>query len=200
MSLLSSGGGGGDLPAGYTVYDWIKSDGAASISSGVILDTDYKIEVVYVLTENQNDITLVSARSHTNRWMNLGVRRYYGPHNYSPNLYFWPNYYYLNIGADSNFGTRYTIALDANRSRFIVSCGQVSSEHQIDVITGTEAIIVDTCKQPVYSIKIWKSGALVGDFIPCTNPNNEAGVYDRVREIFLGNSASSGTLTVGNDA
>lgn len=52
-------------------------------------------------------------------------------------------------------------------------------------------------EDPVLYYKLWINGTLVRHMIPCTNSNNEPGMYDLVSEAFFGN-AGSGSLVVGN--
>jgi hypothetical protein len=42
----------------------------------------------------------------------------------------------------------------------------------------------------IYSCKIYDNGTLVRDFIPCLNPDGEAGMYDFVNETFRGASGT----------
>lgn len=44
---------------------------------------------------------------------------------------------------------------------------------------------------------IYVNGVLVRDYIPCTNPNNEPGMYDQVSETFFGNNGT-GYFIVSN--
>lgn len=44
----------------------------------------------------------------------------------------------------------------------------------------------------IYSCKIYKSGALVGDFRPCIAPDGKVGMYDAVTKQFYGNAAGDG--------
>lgn len=48
----------------------------------------------------------------------------------------------------------------------------------------------------LYSCQIEKGGTLVRDFVPCTNPSGEAGLYDLVGNQFYANTRT-GTLTAG---
>lgn len=48
----------------------------------------------------------------------------------------------------------------------------------------------------IYSFKIHKSGILVGDFMPCINPQGEIGLYDLVTKQFFGN-AGTGSFIAG---
>jgi hypothetical protein len=52
------------------------------------------------------------------------------------------------------------------------------------------------CK--LYSCKMWYSNALVRDFIPCKNNNNEIGLYDLVSQTFFGNDGT-GDFIAGNE-
>ena len=50
----------------------------------------------------------------------------------------------------------------------------------------------------LYSAKIYDSGTLVRNFIPCKNDNNVVGLYDLVNDVFYRN-AGTGTFTAGNE-
>lgn len=43
----------------------------------------------------------------------------------------------------------------------------------------------------VYSLKLYKSGVLVRDFIPCINPSNEYGLFDILNQQFYGSANST---------
>ena len=54
----------------------------------------------------------------------------------------------------------------------------------------------------VYGLKIWEDGVLVRDFVPCENPNGEAGLYDVADhdgepQRFYGNISGQGGLVAG---
>ena len=55
------------------------------------------------------------------------------------------------------------------------------------------------CLMTLYSFKIYEGETVVRDFIPCTNPSGEAGLYDTVTKEFYCN-LGSGSFTVVNPA
>lgn len=48
----------------------------------------------------------------------------------------------------------------------------------------------------LYSCQIYDNGTLIRDYVPCTNPSGEVGLYDLENEEFYGN-AGSGAFTAG---
>lgn len=47
----------------------------------------------------------------------------------------------------------------------------------------------------IYSCKIYDNGTIVRDMIPCYNPDDEAGMYDRVNNVFYGNIGDDEFIT-----
>lgn len=48
----------------------------------------------------------------------------------------------------------------------------------------------------MYYCKVWESDTFIRNYIPCINPNGEAGLYDTVNSKFYGN-AGTGAFTAG---
>lgn len=53
-----------------------------------------------------------------------------------------------------------------------------------------------SARAKIYSAKIYKSGALIADYVPCVNPSGFVGMYDIVGDLFYAN-AGTGTFTAG---
>lgn len=64
--------------------------------------------------------------------------------------------------------------------------------------TGSSVVdLGETIYGKLYSFKVYESGTLVRDFVPCINPSNVVGVYDIVNDVFYG-SANGNSLIAGN--
>lgn len=60
----------------------------------------------------------------------------------------------------------------------------------IHLFAELEGETVQKGRSRVYSAKIWTSGVLVRDFVPCLNPSNVPGMYDLVGGVFYENAGT----------
>lgn len=197
--------GGGRLPEGYTEREYIESSGTQYIDTGFKPNQDTRVVVDVYITEQHISSNCVfgtrSAASSTaplmlNLWsMNTGTAVRFD--------YFGGN----TTSSTSLVGKRSLV--DANKN--ICTIGDT-------VLNGTYQqgqtklnLFVLTCNNAgnfnskyntyarLYSCQIYDNGTLIRDYVPCTNPSGEVGLYDLENEEFYGN-AGSGAFTAGPEA
>lgn len=177
------------LPSGYIQHLYIESSGTQYIDTGVIPSTDIGIEVDFMLTEAQSTGGIVGAEQ------------------------VWPSNMYCIDAWAYRYGTVYEQhTLTANVRYYTVLQNGVFYQNGTEVLTGKNgksmtiplylfALITlsgpkEYAKARIYSCKISSGGVLVRDFIPCTNPSGEVGMWDSVNDVFYG-SSGTGSLTAG---
>ena len=189
------------LPEGYTLLDYIDSDGNAYINTEFIPDSNSKV----VMDCQHIGLAGTSAGNTF-----FGARTSASAKAFS--VYFFPSakgyrYMYGNGYTEkdaSRITDRITIIADKN----VATIG--------DKITITRPEQTFACEYPLflcgmnnagsvtlrtklrmYSCKIYDgTGDLVRDYIPCVNAGGEVGMYDRVNGVFYGN-AGTGAFTYG---
>lgn len=187
------------LPAGYTELEYIESTGTQRINTGVKPDQDTRVIVDFEIdTSVTSELHICSVRSS------------------SGGAPFYTLYY-----SGSAWGTRYgTQALKTSTSITTKARHLFDKNKNVTTIDNTETITAtyesfssDTelplfcradgttynayIKGKLYSCKIYDNGTLIRDFVPCKNPNGEAGLYDFINKSFVGNSGSGEFLAGG---
>lgn len=179
------------LPSGYKQVEYIESTGTQWIDTGVYPNANTKMEadLAYTTTSAQ----------------------YSG--NYTSGSYFM---FGVHGNHEAYLGSGVKVMGAANTSRFQVSFDAPSktaiiagSTNRFNTTMGTSAIalpifahkdnsngILGYAKFKLYSFKIYSSGNLVRDFVPCINSSSVAGLFDKVNNVFYTNKGS-GTFIAG---
>lgn len=200
------------LPADYQRVEYVESTGTQYINTGVKVSTNNKIimdlqftDTTYQQINGGYYIYRASGTSYTIR-NDIGVG--------STDMFF--------MGASSTSITT-NVTADTNRHIFMVNAttgewsidnvsGSVTpdshSDYEVTLLIGARSgrnvngrVLAPAtyCEEKIYNVKIYTSGNLVRDFIPCYRKiDNVAGLYDVVNDVFYTNSGS-GSFTVGPD-
>lgn len=171
------------LPSGYKQVEYIESSGTQYIDTGLTVNKSDSYE--YILSAYITNAAWGGANGYMqfNSEYSLNklteFRVVYNGSTGIENIYVDNNLHTTNNWANSYSGVNVKIGLlkmgDAGNAWY-------SGNPQIGKI---------------YSCKIYKSGTLVRDFVPCINSSGAVGLYDTVNGTFHGNSGS-GVFTAGN--
>lgn len=180
------------LPWPYVQLEYIQSSGTQYIDTGFAPNTNSAMELTFQLTEVQSTI-MAGSRSYDAK----------------------TNAFTINCGAG---GTKFLAAFDGSnnvelanldlnkhttkiqKDTFVFDGEEISAltynfTSNLDVLifanrNGPGEINL-YAKVKVYACKIWQSGTLVHNFIPCWNLKTKtAGLYDLMNQSFLGNSGT----------
>lgn len=97
----------------------------------------------------------------------------------------------INVDVD---GPNKMVSISDFTSEGITFLGAAIQSKYIYIGSGTSTSKAPTSK--LYSCKVYVSGELKFDFVPCTNSSGVAGLFDLVRSKFYANSFD-GTVTAG---
>ena len=187
---------GPKLPSGYTELEYIQSSGTQYIDTRFIPTSNTKISIDFQVISDDADDTIIGT--------------------INPNCVI--GYNTTEIHAGFNLGTGMPIAIATtvtSRHTAELSNGVFKVDAQqksFDQVTGFSqtltalifashyTVVSDNaygkCDAKVYSAKIYESGVLVRDFIPCKNASGVVGMWDDVNSAFYQN-AGSGTFIAG---
>lgn len=185
------------LPSGYTQVEYIESTGTQRIDSGVVPGSnDFALEMDIMpnpsYTEPEYFTTInINKTSGPAGFLQFGIRTsIYTLH--IPDVG-----YYGTVPADEK---RVHITVNVSGSQISMS-GDISYSASNNYLsTGTyRNYSISICEKywRCYRCKIYISGNLVRDFIPCRNAANIIGLYDTVNDQFYAN-AGTGTFIAGN--
>lgn len=170
------------LPSGYTQVKYIQSSGTQYIDTGLTVNKSDSYE--YILTAYFTNDAYGGANGYmqfTSGYSQNTLTEFrivYDGSTGIENIYVNGSLYTTNNWTSTYNGTNVKIG--------IFKLGDTGNVwHTLDAQIGK-----------VYSCQIYKSGTLVRDFVPCTNPSGVAGLYDLVGGAFYAN-AGTGTFGVG---
>ena len=190
------------LPRGYTKVDYIASDNGQYIDTGIIGKNGVKSDIVFSFIEFPADGCVLGSRHINNRFYLL---------------HYFNSHFAIGLGSfepttvSANLNTKYLVETDlTNRAHVFMKVDDRTILDLYSVQNVNTNLSMYLCnmnddgdgvfptKVKLYSVRIWDNGELVRDYIPCTNPNNEAGMYDIVSKTFFsslsGQSFSYGLL------
>ena len=187
---------GPKLPNGYTELEYIQSSGTQYIDTRFIPTSNTKISIDFQVLSVVADDTIIGT--------------------INPNCVIGYNTTEIYAGFKLGTGTSIAIATTVtSRHTAELSNGVFKVDAQqksFDQVTGFShtltALIFAShysgisdgaygkCAAKVYSAKIYESGVLVRDFIPCKNASGVVGMWDDVNSVFYQN-AGSGTFIAG---
>lgn len=184
------------LPDGYTQLEYIQSSGTQYIDTRFIPTSNTKISIDFQVLSVGADDTIIGTLN--------------------PNCVIGYNTTEIYAGFKLGTGTSIAIATTVtSRHTAELSNGVFKVDAQqksFDQVTGFSQTLTalifashytgisdgvyGKCAAKVYSAKIYESGVLVRDFIPCKNASGVIGLYDSVNNQFYQN-AGSGTFIAG---
>lgn len=174
------------LPEGYTELEYIESSGTQYIDTGVIPAYGYTAECGFIAT----NIPSGTSESWVYAVFDITVSGY--PRMRSGLV--GSSYY-----TDASNGAVYT----GNAGEYTVSKGGVSaancslSVYVFSAHEKTGAVHTANSMYRLYYLNFYDaSGNLINEFVPCTDPNGEAGLYDTMTDTFHGN-LGTGSIIAG---
>jgi len=186
-------------PEGVVWYDnLVFSDNTAFLNTGVsVQGVEFEWEVEWKRTSLVNDIYPFEKDGYdTNRDLRIGVRRYYGPTPYC--YYLYHNSTGTGINASPGLNSPSTFVVTRNNGEYTLSCNGASYSVSAVRDAATPLIFSPGSTWTVRRSIITINGVIVQSLRPCTY-YGEAGMWDVVNEVFIGNAAQSGNFTVVND-
>lgn len=181
------------LPDGYTELQYIQSSGAQYIDTGFIPNQDTRI--VY-------DMERISAAS---------AEHFFGVRTGSSTVKAF-NFYIYNGGWRSGYNRTTNNGDDPSTGRYLIDKNKnvtTISHNSVQELELTATYGNFTCDGAAYlfamqnapnsastgshrlfSCQIYDDGTIARNFVPCTAPDNEIGLYDLIGKTFYGNSGT----------
>jgi hypothetical protein len=193
------------LPSGYTQVECIESSGTQYIDTGFRAVSDnVKIEATFSITEIKFWSALFGCEETSS-----------GPWTLTPLVNGASALTFYN-GSSSQLGsipvsvnTVYSVVCQSNNGTLTYDCngsagtlypqGAICKTDNIYIFTLNSAkgdsIISQASKMRLYYFQIYDNDVLVRDYVPCINANGEAGLYDKVNNVFYGNAGTGSFIT-----
>lgn len=201
--MMRNKGGGGDIPARYTVVDYVSTPdyGTAYINTGI--------------TPTSNTRVVTKIKNNGWQWQNIPVFGCLGVNScgYYHLTCFNSKWYWGTNGGESNGGSYSTSSgteynIDFNNNGKIIINGSTIATGVYTVGNGNLCIArrggdIDSDIRygffKYYSFEVYESGVLVRDFVPVYDTlTSKYGMWDMVSGAFFGNDGN-GTISGGND-
>ena len=184
------------LPDGYTRLEYIESDGKNSINTG-ITNWNQTIEYEIMLGVRQQTGGTTTFWGCFDSWTTSG--------NNSPAISTYTSYrvptnfiagYAATAGTDIGIANGQTGIFALKGDTISWSEGTSVPFDRSKTFTNAMPFHLfstyysgrpqEHAKYPLYYAKFWLNGDLIRDFVPCTNPDGEQGLWDKVEQKFYG--------------
>lgn len=188
-----------ELPNGYTELEYIESSGTQYINTGIKINSSDSVEMDIEITSKPSEQIFIFGSTTTGDGERYGVtyipNRNYWRNVLGPNMYNFPT----SLGA---VGKR-TIVKDGGKCTIDGVIGDVNSVEFTS--SGDFTLFCQNrdngefrlfASMRLYLCRIYRNGSLIRSFIPCKNPENVVGLYDKVSSQFFAN-AGSGVFVAG---
>lgn len=188
------------LPEGYTLLNYLQSNGEQYLDLGFAPNQDTRVVV---------DCQVLSIDGLTSNGLHIA--------SVIGTSYFWTQY----IGSNGRIGTRYgtqsptlftadkplwsdRLVYDKNKNVTTVGGYSISANEEIFELSYNIYLFARNNKGTmdygstarVYSCRAFDDGGIIRNMIPCINPSGAYGMYDKVNAKFYGN-AGTGSFTGG---
>ena len=175
------------MPSGYTQLEYIESTGTQWIDTQLKVQTGYTAKVDFQLTKKPTN----AVDGYIEAWILASTYE----QGFRCGIASGGSAFYTN----SNFSYSQTADLLA-RTVATGTCPQNNTTNTYLFRQNHEGSpCINNAYFKLFSCKIADaSGNLVRDFVPCTNPSGEVGLYDLVNGVFYGNSGT-GEFVAGAD-
>jgi hypothetical protein len=191
------------LPNGYTQLEYIQSSGTQYIDTGVLAQSDLKIEMQAELTTTDGSQAFFGGQNSTSS--NRLAWYYYK----NTEMY----YYYASskypFVKRSDFASKHIYVFDNNK--VYIDGVTVSFSTSISATSFTSSYTMylfarnlggtasDMADMKLYYFKVWKNDELLGDFVPAKRKSDgEIGLYDVESGVFYSNQGT-GTFIAGQE-
>lgn len=194
--------GGSRLPTGYTELEYIQSSGTQYINTGFNPTTKTKAILNLKLTDTAGTFVPFGAKvDSTTREKQFFVMAMGVSSRFEANYFSLTEANLVNL---SDYGERGTLSLDGTAISFNDSTAALNYTAGTNEVPypmylfgyNLSGTFSSAAKMFLYSCQIYESGALVRNFVPCSDPSGSIGLYDLVDGMFYA-SAGTGTLTAG---
>ena len=185
------------LPSGYTQYEYIESSGSQYIDTGfrhnqgtrIVMDVQ-AVKITANAWAFEGRISTRSARHGVFFYESSGDR--------------WNGDYVTQRHAFTGIGRYDRLNVDFNKNTLTLNGSAYTFQAQNFQSTvnltllaaNTNGTIAGYLSARLYSCQIYDNGTLIRDYIPCSDPSGEVGLYDQVNGVFYGN-AGTGTFAHG---
>lgn len=176
------------LPAGYKRLEYIESSGTQYINTGYIPDANTKLKIKFS-TSTAKGVIIGSDESYKVKSFMLAVTV----------ASFNTGSLTLSL-ADGNihsaeFSSGSVIIDNVNKGNG--GSGSFTSTYPIYIFSNNRSnAMSEPVSMRLYECALYSGATVVHNFIPCSNPSGEVGLYDTVNSIFYFNSGT-GTFTSG---
>ena len=183
------------LPSGYQQVEYIETTGTQYIDTEFCLTTNSSYEISFELTSTAHAQGI------------MGVRN--GQNDTTCQITSWQGNIMVQHSPDDLLGNVASIPVDTNRHTVKNAQGaqtidgvkladdSISNDSALPLYIGARNGVLMCASAKYYSMKIWDSGALVRDYIPCYRTNDSVvGMFDIANGRFYTNSGE-GDFTKG---
>lgn len=190
-----------NLPYGFTQLDYIESTGSQYIDTGITADNTVEFDVTFNTSDNLGNSTYgcIFGSRQASVTKELQVTTY-------SDSGFYGTFRYGDSGNYNAYLTRLQkINVKLLNGKYIVDNEEkysvdktFSNNYNIYIFAlnngGTAA---QYGKVKLYTLKLYKAGSLVRNFIPCKSVNNEIGLFDLISNTFFANKGT-GSFIAGD--
>lgn len=186
------------LPSGYTQYEYIESSGTQYIDTGFQPNQDSRVTLkVNILSSSSATCAIFGARNGSSTsgggsfvlWRISGsFRADYASTSYSFSV--------PSTGAHEADYNQNTVQIDSYTHAFTARTFQANPNLLLFAVNNNGTPDTRRVHAQLEYAKIYDNGTLIRDYIPCSDPSGEVGLYDQVSGVFYGN-AGTGTFGYG---
>jgi len=170
----------GRLPDGYTEVEYLESTGAQYINTGIKCLTTVTGSLKFQLTDTSSNNWILGAVDGSWRGMEGG--------SYEGSMYTVQGVSYDSTTPSTNLNNLTFKVINSTATTLNI---YIFSRNANGSTTAS-----GVGKMKIYNCKLYNSGTLVRDFVPCKNNSNIGGMYDLVSNTFFAN-AGSDTFIIG---
>lgn len=185
------------LPDGYKAIEYIGTSDTQYIDTGFIpnQDTRFVCEFMYLSgTEIYGCRTATTTKNFSMRYASSSYQVSYRNGYFSVPGSSSTRTWYIADQDRNVFSLKSADGLELGRLEFAYADFKCSLPIAIGaIITGSDS--ANCASGRFKSCQIYDNGILVRDFIPCINPDGEAGMWDKVENKFYGNAGSGTFIT-----
>lgn len=186
-----------NLPAGYTRVEYIQSNGAEYIDTGFVPNHDTRLVMRVYFPLTGINMFLYGARLNSSS-------RSFCFSTYTSNVY---RTHYNTAFLDFDPSIAYTEPFTVDKNKNVTKLNDTHTVKHSYVefdcpcsltlcALNENGIVKNFSSAKCYSAKIYDKGTLVRDYVPCIDPNNAVGLFDRVNGVFYGNEGT-GSFVAG---
>lgn len=186
------------LPSGYTQYEYIESSGVQYIDTGFKPNQNSRAALkVNILSSSPSTCTIFGARNGATTgvggsfalWkISRNFRADYDSTSYSFSV--------SSIGEHEVDYNQNAVQIDSYTHVFTAQTFQANPNLLLFAVNNNGTPDTRRVHAQLKYAKIYDNGTLIRDYIPCSDPSGEVGLYDQVNGVFYGN-AGTGTFSHG---